>query len=45
MTPPVLQDPPTAATDDNVATVRPRDVIRAIQDTMWEAVYGPAQVG
>ncbi len=32
-----------AAIDDAVATVRPDDVVQAIQDVMWEPVYGPAQ--
>ncbi len=32
-----------AAVDDKVATVRPDDVVQAIQDAMWEPVYGPAQ--
>ena len=34
-----------AAIDDDVATVRPDDVVQAIQDAMWEPVYGPAQAG
>jgi malate dehydrogenase (oxaloacetate-decarboxylating) len=32
-----------AAIDDDVATVRPDDVVQAIQDAMWEPVYGPGQ--
>ncbi len=32
-----------AAIDDEVATVRPDDVVQAIQDEMWEPVYGPNQ--
>jgi len=32
-----------AAIDDDVATVRPDDVVQAIQDAMWEPVYGPRQ--
>ncbi len=34
-----------AAIDDDVATVRPDDVVQAIQDAMWEPVYGPGQAG
>lgn len=32
-----------AAIDDDVATVRPDDVVQTIQDAMWEPVYGPNQ--
>ena len=31
-----------AAIDDDVATVRPDDVVQAIQDAMWEPVYEPS---
>jgi malate dehydrogenase (oxaloacetate-decarboxylating) len=32
-----------AAIDDDVATVRPENVVQAIQNAMWEPVYGPGQ--
>jgi malate dehydrogenase (oxaloacetate-decarboxylating) len=30
-----------AAIQDKVATRRPDDVVQAVQDAMWQPVYGP----
>jgi malate dehydrogenase (oxaloacetate-decarboxylating) len=30
-----------AAVQDKVATRQPADLIQAVQDTMWQPVYGP----
>jgi malate dehydrogenase (oxaloacetate-decarboxylating) len=30
-----------AAVQDKVATRQPADLVQAVQDTMWQPVYGP----
>ena len=32
-----------AAIDDDVAAVRPTDIVQAVQDAIWQPVYGPAE--